>query len=346
MATTTNFGWETPDDTDFVKDGAAAMRTLGNSIDTSLVDLKGGTTGQILAKASNTDLDYSWITNEVGDITAITATSPLTGGGTTGDVTIGILDGTTSNKGAVQLSTSTSSTSTSLAATASAVKSAYDLADAAIAKSIVDAKGDIIAATGADTVSRLAVGANNSVLIADSTTATGLKWGTPTAGAMIYVGGTTFTSAGSTSIDNVFSSTYQNYLVLLNIYTGTGVLTMNFRASGSDNTTGNYNFYTDYMAFGTSWSRSIVNNANATSMTLNQGLDNSNLNIPFTIQNPQLAQKTQVSSPMTSYNYATSANYTGLNTGFFNATTQFDGIKFGITSSMTGTLKVYGIVNS
>ena len=60
MATTTNFGWETPDDTDLVKDGAAAMRTLGNSIDTSFVDLKGGTTGQVLAKNSGTDLDFIW----------------------------------------------------------------------------------------------------------------------------------------------------------------------------------------------------------------------------------------------------------------------------------------------
>jgi hypothetical protein len=60
MATTTNFGWETPDDTDLVKDGAAAMRTLGNSIDTSFVDLKGGTTGQVLSKASGTDLDFTW----------------------------------------------------------------------------------------------------------------------------------------------------------------------------------------------------------------------------------------------------------------------------------------------
>ena len=61
MATTTNFGWETPDDTDLVKDGAAAIRTLGGAIDTSLVDLKGGTTGQVLSKASNTDMDFSWI---------------------------------------------------------------------------------------------------------------------------------------------------------------------------------------------------------------------------------------------------------------------------------------------
>lgn len=61
MANTTNFNWETPDDTDLVKDGALAIRTLGSSIDTSLVDLKGGTTDQVLAKNSNTDLDFKWV---------------------------------------------------------------------------------------------------------------------------------------------------------------------------------------------------------------------------------------------------------------------------------------------
>lgn len=64
MATTTNFGWETPDDTDLVKDGALAIRTLGSSIDTSLVDLKGGTTGQVLSKASNTDMDFTWVAQD------------------------------------------------------------------------------------------------------------------------------------------------------------------------------------------------------------------------------------------------------------------------------------------
>jgi hypothetical protein len=82
MANTTNFGWETPDDTDLVKDGAAAMRTLGNSIDASLVDLKGGTTGQVLAKASNTDLDYSWTTIAAGSLTQL-ATGTLTGASVT-----------------------------------------------------------------------------------------------------------------------------------------------------------------------------------------------------------------------------------------------------------------------
>ena len=63
MATTTpNFGWSVPTSSDLVKNGATAIETLGDSIDASLVDLKGGTTGQVLAKATNTDMDFTWTT--------------------------------------------------------------------------------------------------------------------------------------------------------------------------------------------------------------------------------------------------------------------------------------------
>jgi hypothetical protein len=44
-----------------VKDGATAIATLGQDIDTAFVDLKGGTTGQVLSKASGTDLDFTWV---------------------------------------------------------------------------------------------------------------------------------------------------------------------------------------------------------------------------------------------------------------------------------------------
>jgi hypothetical protein len=67
MATTTpNFGWSVPTSTDLVKDGATAIETLGDAIDASLVDLKGGTTGQVLAKASNTDMDFVWSADASG----------------------------------------------------------------------------------------------------------------------------------------------------------------------------------------------------------------------------------------------------------------------------------------
>jgi hypothetical protein len=77
-----------PTSTDLVTDLPADFETFGQAVDTSLADLKGGTSGQILSKASNTDMDFTWITNDVGDITAVTAGTGITGGGTSGAVTI------------------------------------------------------------------------------------------------------------------------------------------------------------------------------------------------------------------------------------------------------------------
>ena len=92
MATTTNFGWTTPDNTDLVKNGALAIRTLGSAIDTSLVDLKGGTTGQVLTKASGTDMDFSWAsassTPRIGQVVTATTTSTTASTGGAGYVDI------------------------------------------------------------------------------------------------------------------------------------------------------------------------------------------------------------------------------------------------------------------
>jgi len=87
---TSNFNWQMPTASDLVTDLPADFEVFGQAVDTSLADLKGGTTGQILSKASNTDMDFTWTAATSGDITGVSVTSPITGGGTSGDVTIGI----------------------------------------------------------------------------------------------------------------------------------------------------------------------------------------------------------------------------------------------------------------
>lgn len=136
------------------------------------------TSGYILSADSTTATGLKWIARDTGDITAVSVSSPLTGGGTAGDVSIAIQDASTTQKGAVQLTDSTASTSVTTAATPNSVKTAYDLANAAVAKSVVTTKGDLIAATGSAAVTRLGVGTNGQYLMADSTTTSGLTWST------------------------------------------------------------------------------------------------------------------------------------------------------------------------
>ena len=58
---TTNFGWVMPTSTDLVTDLPADFAVFGQGVDTSFADLNGGTTGQVLSKTSNTNLDFTWV---------------------------------------------------------------------------------------------------------------------------------------------------------------------------------------------------------------------------------------------------------------------------------------------
>ena len=112
-----------PTPTDLVTDLPADFEVFGQAVDSSLADLKGGTTGQVLAKASNTNMDFTWVAQDDSN---------------------------------------------------------------AIQNAIVDAKGDLIAASAADTPARLAVGTDGHGLTAASGETTGLKW-TPTYGSTVSI---------------------------------------------------------------------------------------------------------------------------------------------------------------
>jgi hypothetical protein len=159
---TSNFGWQMPTNTDLVKDLPADFEVFGQAVDTSLMDLKGGTTGQVLSKASNTDMDFTWVT----DATGIPAT-------------------------------------------------------------IFDAKGDIIAATAADSAARLASSGNNGdLLTVDTSTATGLKWAAPAAsGGMTLIQETVASGLSSLSFSSIPSTYKHLYLTWSGVYhsaTGSG----------------------------------------------------------------------------------------------------------------------------
>jgi hypothetical protein len=250
MATTTNYGWTTPDDTALVKDGAAAIRTLGSSVDST-----------VFANAS-----------------------------------------------------------------------------AGIAKTIVDAKGDLIAATAADTVSRLAVGTNDQVLTADSTAATGMKWATAASGGFTQIATGTLSS---TSV--VISSIPQTYRELVlnldNPQTSGTNGTLCYRVNAKTT-----NYYSNFITLN---STTITNNANTDRFLTNISMTSAGgLSTNATIYFPNYIAANGAGSP-TMYGVTSSDNAQNFPTYFpyqlFAAITSITLLGNSGQTMSGGTYTLYGV---
>lgn len=269
--TTTNYGWDIPQSTDLVKDGATAIATLGQDIDTAFVDLKGGTTGQILAKQSNTDLDFTW-------------------------------------------------------------------ASAGIPATIIDAKGDLIAGSAADTAARLGVGSDGQVLTADSTASTGLKWAASSS-ALTLITTNSFASASTVNVDSIFTSTYTNYKIIIDVTgsSGSNIMLFRLRSGGSTDTATTYNYYSYDIVVGGVGNSSAASQNNMFGFPTNSRISS----VSFDLLNPQVTEYTKA-LPHAIYDDGSNPGMR-LFSAVKNNTTQYDGFALVATSgSFTGKYWVYG----
>jgi hypothetical protein len=276
MATTTpNFGWPVPTSTDLVKDGATAIEALGDSIDASLLDLKGGTTGQVLSKTSGTDMDFTWVTSDDAN---------------------------------------------------------------AIQNTIVDAKGDLIGATAADTPARLAVGTNGQVLTADSTAATGLKWATASSGALTLISATACSAVSSQAI-TAFSATYENYrIIIAGDGTADGTLLFKLRSGGTDSSTSYYAYTNRYFS-----TNSVQTYANNNGGDYEIGQCFAAASSVTDVLRPFVAKRTGLLTTYTVFNTNVPRSVNAITQGVHDQQTSYDGFNITLTSgTFTGTIYVYG----
>ena len=209
----------------------------------------------------------------------------------------------------------------------------------AINPTIVDAKGDIIAASASDTVARLAVGANGTVLTAASGEATGLQWATPAAGGMTLLDSGSMSGASVTTA--TLSTSYKDlYVVIRNFLPATFDAHLRLRFNSDTNTRYSFGLYGAYnnQPFNENFmriSQGIINTANQ-GLTIFKVPDYANTT---TWKTTELT--TSIVSDPTSGNYG---SYNSMN-GAYNQTAAITTMTFFPSSGniTSGNYYVYGV---
>jgi hypothetical protein len=253
----------------------------------------------------------AWIAAPIGDITGVTAGVGITGGGTSGTVTV-----------TNDMATTITAAGDIVVGTGSAT---YDNLP-------IGTTGQLL--TADTTVSPYKV-----------------KWATPAASAsgLTFITGATFSSAASVSFPTgTFSSTYLAYKVIFAVSGGTidAVLSARFRTSGTDNSSAYY--YGRFNGVQPNGTAVSVGGGGTTSQAC--GIIEYTNNAPFfvfDVSNPYASLRTDFAGSAVFCVAATGSSGFGSMAGFYNSTTSFDSMSFNLASgSMSGYYKVYGYQNS
>ena len=238
----------------------------------------------------------AWVASgATGDIEGVTAGTGISGGGTSGTVTV-----------------------TNSMATA------------------IDAKGDLIVGTGADTFSRLAVGTNTYTLVADSSEATGLKWAAPAGGGGMTLL-QTVTLSGTSTTTSSFSTAYKN--LVLQFYGVTTTINGAINIRVNSNTGNNYG-------------DAYLSDSNNT-FTINAGVSSFRMldyNVSGTnyssgkIEFPEYANTSATTKAAIVHQANTAARNT-FNIAYITETTAISTLTFltGSSPTMGGTVLIYGV---
>lgn len=210
-----------------------------------------------------------------------------------------------------------------------------------IQPTLLTTKGDIIVATGNATLVRQGVGTNGQVLTADSTQADGVIWSTPAASGLTKIVTADFSAAASVQINQCFTSTYSNYILVLNNLGNSGGGAMYLQWQTGVNTVISS---ADY--YGGGWR---VKNDASTATFQNNGSNEfmiaptvaTNQRQNFTINISNVGNSSQDANLSSIGNGA--GNGIAVFAGIINASAIYTGVKLSANGNLTGTYTLYGL---